>query len=68
MSESKKFIGQPILSQIITCISKKTITDAVRKHNSNHYYKRLPTRVHLVSLLNGFLAIVMVSGKYVKEG
>lgn len=53
MSESKKFIGQPILSQIITCISKKTITDAFRKHNSNHYYKRLPTRVHLVSLLNG---------------
>ena len=53
MNEGKKFIGQPILSQIISCISKQTISDAVRKHDSNRYYKKLPTRVHLVSLLYG---------------
>lgn len=53
MNEGKKFIGQPILSQIISCISKQTISSAVRKHDSNRYYKKLPTRVHLVSLLYG---------------
>lgn len=53
MNEGKKFIGQPILSQIISCISKQTISAAVRKHDSNRYYKKLPTRVHLVSLLYG---------------
>jgi hypothetical protein len=53
MSKDKTFIGQPILSQIISCIPKGTISDAVRKHDSNRYYKRLPTRVHLVSLLYG---------------
>lgn len=53
MNEGKKFLGQPILSQIISCISKRTLSDAVRKHDSNRYYKKLPTRVHLVSLLYG---------------
>lgn len=53
MNEGKKFLGQPILSQIISCISKRTISKAVRKHDINRYYKRIPTRVHLVSLLFG---------------
>jgi hypothetical protein len=53
MSEVKKFVGQPILSQIISCIPTSTITKATRKHNSNRYYKRIPVRVHLVSLLYG---------------
>lgn len=53
MNESKKFLGQPILSQIISCIPKRAISDSVRKHDSNRYYKKIPTRVHLVSLLYG---------------
>lgn len=53
MNKDKNFVGQPILSQIISCISKRTISDAVKKHDSNRYYKKIPTRVHLVSLLYG---------------
>jgi len=53
MDKSKKFLGQPILSQIISCISIQTISKAVKKHESNRYYKNLSTRVHLVSLLYG---------------
>lgn len=53
MSESKQFVGQPILSQILSCIPTSIITQAVKKCNSNRYYKKIPTRVHLVSLLYG---------------
>jgi len=56
MSEGKKFVGQPILSQILGCIPGNIITESVRKHNSNRYYKKIPTRVHLVSLLYGVLS------------
>lgn len=53
MSEFKKFPGQPILSQILNVIPASLIQAATRKHKANHYYKRLPLRVHLVSLLYG---------------
>jgi len=53
MGKSKKFVGQPILSQILSCISTDIIRQSARSHNSNRYYKRLPVRVHLVSLLYG---------------
>lgn len=53
MDENKKFVGQPILSQILDCISEKDIKKFAIKHNSNRYYKRIPFRVHLVSLLYG---------------
>ncbi len=53
MSESKKNPGQPILSQILDVIPSSIINAANRKHKSNRYYKRLPLRVHLVSLLYG---------------
>ena len=53
MSENKTFIGQPILSQILSCIPADSISKVVRKHKSNHYYKRIPFRVHLVGLLYG---------------
>lgn len=53
MSESKSFSGQPILSQILDVIPSAIINAANRKHQSNRYYKRLPLRVHLVSLLYG---------------
>lgn len=53
MGEVKKFPGQPVLSQILDVIPSSIINAANRKHNSNRYYKRLPLRVHLVSLLYG---------------
>lgn len=53
MREDKSFVGQPVLSQIIDVIPSSLIAKANRKHNANRYYKRLPLRVHLVSLLYG---------------
>lgn len=53
MSEGKKFVGQPVLSQILDCVPTEVVSAAARKHKSNRYYKRIPTRVHLVSLLYG---------------
>ena len=53
MGEIKKFPGQPVLSQILNVIPYSIINAANRKHKSNRYYKRLPLRVHLVSLLYG---------------
>ena len=53
MSEDKKFVGQPVLSQILDVIPSSLIQQANRKHKANRYYKRLPLRVHLVSLLYG---------------
>lgn len=53
MSKSKKFVGQPVLSQILSCVSTSLIKRSAHKHNSNRYYKRIPLRVHLVSLLYG---------------
>ena len=53
MSEVKKFIGQPVLSQILDVIPSSLIQQTGRKHKANRYYKSLPFRVHLVSLLYG---------------
>lgn len=53
MSEVKKFVGQPVLSQILDVIPSSLIQQSGRKYDSNRYYKRLPFRVHLVSLLYG---------------
>jgi hypothetical protein len=53
MGEDKKFVGQPVLSQILDVIPSSLIHRANRKHKSNRYYKRLPLRIHLVSLLYG---------------
>src|SRR5215217_8054358 len=53
MSEVKKFPGQPVLSQILDVIPGAIINSASKKHKANGYYKKLPVRVHLVSLLYG---------------
>ena len=53
MDEVKKFVGQPVLSQILDVIPSSLIQHSSKKHQSNRYYKRLPFRVHLVSLLYG---------------
>jgi hypothetical protein len=56
MSKDKKFVGQPILSQIIKCIPSEIIHKAVSKHSSDRYYKRIPLKIHLTSLLYGVLS------------
>jgi hypothetical protein len=53
MNKNKTFAGQPILSQILDTIPSSIINSANRKHNANRYYKRIPLRVHLVTLLYG---------------
>ena len=53
MREGKKFSGQPVLSQILDVIPKEVVSRSARKHQANRYYKKLPLRVHLVSLLYG---------------
>ena len=49
MDKSSKFVGQPVLSQILDTIPSAIISSANRKHKANRYYKRIPLRVHLVS-------------------
>ena len=51
--KDKSFAGQPILSQVLDVIPSSLINKANRKHQSNRYYKKLPLRTHLVSLLYG---------------
>ncbi|OJU29112.1 MAG: hypothetical protein BGN92_11785 [Sphingobacteriales bacterium 41-5] len=53
MSEVRGFTGQPILSQILDLINSSLINKVNRKYKANRYYKKLPLRVHLVSLLYG---------------
>lgn len=53
MDKVKEFSGQPILSQVLDLISSSLINRVARKYNANRYYKQLPLRVHLVSLLYG---------------
>lgn len=52
-SAAKTFVGQPILSQIISCIPKIIIGQAVSRGKADRYYKKIPTLVHLTSLLYG---------------
>lgn len=53
MDKDKQFVGQPVLSQILSCIPTAKISQAARAFKANRYYKRLPLRVHLVTLLYG---------------
>src|ERR1700704_390515 len=53
MDKIRTFVGQPVLSQILDTIPSSIINAANRKHKSNRYYKKLPLRAHLVSLLYG---------------
>ena len=53
MGEIRKFVGQPVLSQILDVIPSSLIQRANRKHQANRYYKKLPLRVHLIGLLYG---------------
>ncbi len=53
MDKDRSFVGQPVLSQILGLINSSLINKVNRKYRANRYYKKLPLRVHLVSLLYG---------------
>ena len=53
MDKNKQFVGHPVLSQILSSIPATIINKSCRKHNANRYYKKIPVRVHIVSLLYG---------------
>lgn len=54
--EIKQIVVQPVLSQILNCIPTATITKCCRKNHSNRNYKKLPVRVHLITVLYGVLS------------
>ena len=58
MSKSSeiKFVGQPILKQILNLVDAVNIQSLVRKHNSDYYYKAFKSRTHLITMLFGILS------------
>lgn len=54
MNKTKKFVGQPILSQILKLVPAEIVRCfIISRFNANHYYKRIPVQLHLTSLLYG---------------
>ena len=51
-----KFVGQPILKQILNLVEAVNIQSLVRKHNSDYYYKTFGSRIHLITMLFGILS------------
>jgi transposase len=51
MSKSTFFTGQPIFTQLVSFLSKSSISQAVCKHHSDHYYKKFNTYHHLITML-----------------
>ena len=51
MDKDQLFIGQPILSQLLSFIDKKEVDTLARKHRSDRYTKKFATYDHLVTML-----------------
>lgn len=51
MSKDPNFIGQPILSQLISFIDKRTIDKIAKLHGSDRYTKKFTTYGHLITML-----------------
>ena len=51
MSKNTFFSGQPIFSQLLSFIPRSIVSNNVKKHNSDRYYKRFRSYDHLVSML-----------------
>lgn len=51
-----RFVGQPILKQILRLIDSVNIQGLVNKHQSDHYYKAFKTRAHVITMLFGILS------------
>ncbi|MBL4754809.1 MAG: IS4 family transposase [Flavobacteriales bacterium] len=51
MNKSTYFTGQPIISQIIKLINREKVSSLAKTYRTDHYYKKLKTYNHLVSML-----------------
>jgi len=51
-----RFVGQPILKQILKLIEAVNLQGLINKHQSDHYYKAFKTRTHLITMLFGILS------------
>jgi len=51
-----KFVGQPIIAQMIKMVSKSVFSQLVRKHQSDRYYKEFKTWDHFVTLMFAILS------------
>lgn len=51
-----KFVGQPILKQIMNLVDSVNLPSLVKKHNSDYYYKAFKSRPHLITMLFGILS------------
>lgn len=51
MNKSNYFIGQPILSQLISLLDRSAIKRLARKEGHDRYYKSFDTYTHLVTML-----------------
>lgn len=51
MNKDQLFIGQPLLSQLLSFIDKKDIDSLAKDHLSDRYTKRFTTYDHLVTML-----------------
>lgn len=53
MNKSTDYLGQPVLSQLLSLIEKSDIQHTLRSHKANYRYKKLFLWDHLVSMLYG---------------
>ena len=51
-----RFVGQPILKQILKLIEAVNIQGLINKHQSDYYYKAFKTRTHIITMLFGILS------------
>lgn len=56
MAKSTHFFGQSVFGQLVDLIDPTVISQAVRKAQTDRYYKRFQTWDHLVSMLFGVFA------------
>ena len=53
MNKSTDYLGQPILTQLLSLINKPIIEHTLRSHKANHRYKKLMVWDHLLNMLYG---------------
>lgn len=55
MAQVNKLSGQPLICQLFSYIPSEIITEAVEKHKSDYYYKKIYTKDQLLYLLYGVI-------------
>jgi hypothetical protein len=51
MGKSNYFSSKSVFGQLLSLINDKTISDAVKKHDSDRYVKKFKSKDHLISML-----------------